>query len=181
MREFCVKGEAALWLHQLLGKDSWLWSVLIFCEENWKGAFSQTLAAKQAPDSTRIRTGRSERRVSWLDWALGCHPVVGTHFSPHLQTTPHCQEVGREHIWPFVAAWGSLAGRYRAASAQGTGEVQVRSRGASAPVGLNIPLQSHSVIPHCSPASNRDCKVKHQHQLIKREMRGFPWGLGSHN
>lgn len=97
MKDLCVKGGAALWLLQLLGKDSWLLSVLIFCEENRKGAFPQKQAAKQEPE---IRIGGLERRVSWLDWALGCHPAVGTHFSTHLQTTPTARRRARSPSGP---------------------------------------------------------------------------------
>lgn len=96
---------------------------------------------------SKARAWDRDSLVSGLDWALGCHPVVGTHSSPHLQTTPHSQEVGKEHVQPFVAGWGSQAGRSRAASAQGSWAAM----SVTAPNGTEHPSSEPLCDSHIAP------------------------------
>lgn len=151
MRDFCVKGGAGLGLYQLLGKDSWLWSALIFLWRKSKRSICTETDGK-------ARAGDWDRRVREKSLLAGLGTGMPSCCGDILQSSstdhPHCQEVGEGHVWPSVAAWGSLAG-YRAARAQGTGAVWVRSWGAmsvTAPMGLSIPW-SHTDPPPLTKAA----------------------------
>lgn len=107
--------------------------------------------------------------------ALGCPSIVGTHFRPHLQTTPTAGGWARGSVRRWVCGRGSS--QYTGDGNRAGDELESdvchcpRWDGASL---IRAAVQSHTALPPLTEAAL-------QNHSIKREKKGFPCGLGSHS